>query len=241
MSYFTFYADLIGISSAYAASPEQAYLKLHEYYNDVFYGLTAYYADKPDRKVEMYSDSLVVTGDDPVEFLESISPVYMKLLSKGLLLRGGIVSGKLAFDIRMEAKNFPKKLPDSDILARCVALERKTKGARLVIEGSIALQILDNCPDWATLDGYASNPRRGVVGFVTQRSIIPLSDGTAFELLYPLLAGEDPQLIGRRIEEMDYMIAALPTAILIHYAETKRLLEHSQRRFADQSTEMPKV
>ena len=110
MNYFTFYADLVGISSAYEASPEQAYQKLHEYYNDVFFGLSAYYEGKQDRQVEMYSDSLVVSGDDPLEFLHTIAPVYMKLLSKGLLLRGGMVAGKLSFDIRMEAKNFQKRL-----------------------------------------------------------------------------------------------------------------------------------
>ena len=38
---FTFYADLVGISSLYAASPAAAYKKLNTYYNDVFYGLAS--------------------------------------------------------------------------------------------------------------------------------------------------------------------------------------------------------
>lgn len=81
MQTFTFYGDLVGISSAYEASPEGAYQKLHEYYNEMFVGLTAYYEGYPERHVEMFSDSIVVSGDDPLEFLCTIAPVYMKLLS----------------------------------------------------------------------------------------------------------------------------------------------------------------
>jgi len=69
MTEFTFYADLVGTSALYASSPDQAYRKLNEYYNEVFHGLSAYYTGNVNRKVEMYSDSLVVTGDDPQIFL----------------------------------------------------------------------------------------------------------------------------------------------------------------------------
>lgn len=233
MSDFTFYADLVGISSLYATSPRQAYKKLNEYYNEVFHGLSAYYRGSGTRRVEMYSDSLVVTGDDPHEFLTTLAPVYMKLLSKGLLARGGIVSGKLNFEMRITTDNFQKNLPDSDVLARCVSLERKVKGARIVIEKEIGEAYFKNYPDWLTLHGYVSNPRRGQKELVTQRSIVPLPDGSAFEFLYPVAATEDDTLIERRKDELDYMIGALPREVSAHHSETKRLLEHSQRRLLD--------
>ncbi len=233
MKTFTFYGDLVGLSSAYEASPEGAYQKLHEYYNEMFIGLSAYYEGSSDRYVEMFSDSIVVRGDDPIEFLCTIAPVYMKLLSKGLLMRGGIVTGKLKFDARMQRCNFEKKLPDSDILARCVALERKTKGARLVIEKSMAQALLSMIPEWLTLEGYASIPMHGDTTLTAQRSICPLPDGTAFELLYPVLANEEKDIILRRIKEMEYLIAALPKDISIHHSETTRLLEHSLWRITD--------
>jgi hypothetical protein len=40
---FTFYGDLVGISSLYAATPKGAYNALNDYYNIVFHGLDAYY------------------------------------------------------------------------------------------------------------------------------------------------------------------------------------------------------
>lgn len=233
MSDFTFYADLVGISSLYAASPQQAYEKLNEYYNEVFIGLDAYYRGSASRKVEMYSDSLVVSGDDLHEFLLTLAPLYMKLLSKGLMPRGGIASGRLNFDVRITAENFRKNLPDSDVLARCVALERKVKGARIVIESDIAKPYFDKHPDWLTLHGYASNPRRGDRVVVVQRSICPLPDGSAFEFLYPVTSAEEDILIEARKSELDYMIGALPKDVSVHHTETKRLLEHSQRRLND--------
>ncbi len=234
MSKFTFYADLVGMSSAYEASPDVAYELLNTYYNEVFHGLSAYYSGKAHRVVEMYSDSLTVTGDNLPEFLCTLSPVYMKLLSKGLLLRGGIASGPLDFDVRLTAANFQKKLPATNIIARCVALERKTKGARLAIESSLARELLAQHQEWLTLSGYALNPRKGESHLILQRAIVPLLDGTAFEVLYPVLAEEEPLLIDRRIQELEYLSQVLPRDVSIHHTETKRLLEHSKLRLEHQ-------
>jgi hypothetical protein len=234
MSDFTFYADLVGISSLYATSPHQAYEKLNEYYNEVFIGLDAYYRGSASRKVEMYSDSLVVSGDDLDEFLLTLAPLYMKLLSKGLMPRGGIAAGRLNFDMRITTENFRKNLPDSDVLARCVALERKVKGARIVIESGLAKPYFGQCQEWVTLHGYVSDPKRGDRDLVVQRSIVPLPDGSAFEILYPVIAAEEEIHIETRKSELDYMIGALPKDISVHHYETKRLLEHSQRRLKDQ-------
>jgi hypothetical protein len=236
MAHFTFYADLVGISSLYAASSDQAYKKLNEYYNVVFTGLSAFYDGKPNVQVEMFSDSIVIRGGQDVhEFINIISPVYVNLLSKGLLLRGAIVEGQLKYDARLTAENFVKQLPDSDVLARCVCLEKKVKGARLVIEKKIAEPFFTNHQDWLTLHGYSANRRGGDALAVMQRSIIPLPDGEAYELLYPIVAATDIQSLDKRIEELDYIISALPHEVSVHHAETKRLLEHSKIRLNDQS------
>lgn len=231
---FTYYADLVGISALYAASPAHAYEKLNEYYNTVFHGLNAYYYDSHTRrKVEMYSDSLVVPGDDPQLFLTTMAPVYMTLLSKGLLLRGGMVKGPLNFDVRITTQNFQKSLPDSDVLARCVALERKVKGARLVLSKDIAEPFFTEYSEWLTLHGYASNRRPGNADLALQRSIIPLPDGSAYELLFPVLALSEESIIDMRIKEMNYLIKQLPRDISNHHSETKALLIHGKERIKD--------
>ena len=230
---FTFYADLVGISALYAASPTHAYNKLNEFYNAVFYGLSAYYNGIPDRKVEMYSDSLIVSGDDPQLFLSTIAPVYMTLLSKGLLLRGGMVQGALSFDVRITTENFQKNLPNSDVLARCVALERKNKGARLLISAEVVEPFFECCRDWLTLPGYAINKRHGDEALLLQRSIVPTHDGYDYELLYPTLAHSEYVDIEKRIEELNYLIKQLPQDISKHYTDTRGLLMHSKERLAD--------
>lgn len=233
MSDFTFYADLVGISSLYATSPHQAYKKLSEYYTEVFIGLEPYYRVSASRRVEMYSDSLVVSGDNLRDFLVALAPLYMQLLSKGLMPRGGIAAGRLNFDMRITTENFRQNLPDSDVLARCVGLERKVKGARIVIESGLVNPYFNQCQEWVTLHGYLSDPKLGNRDFVLQRSIVPLPDGSAFEILYPIIGAAGDFLESRK-SELDYMIGALPKEMSAHHYETKRLLEHSQRRLKDQ-------
>lgn len=184
----------------------------------------------------MFSDSIVVRGGtDVCDFMGVIAPVYMSLLSKGLFLRGGIVEGKLEYDVRRTSENFQKRLPDSDVLARCAGFEKKVKGARLVIEKKIAHAFFNEHKDWLTLHGYSVNRRAGEKTFTAQRSIIPLADGTAYELLYPVMADSDIPTIDKRIGEFNYMIAALPHEVSVHYEETKKLLEHSKIRLNDQN------
>lgn len=234
---FTFYADLVGISALYAASPTHAYEKLNEYYNTVFHGLSAYYSGTTTRKVEMYSDSLVVSGDDPQLFISTMAPVYMTLLSKGLLLRGGMVLGHLDFDVRITTQNFQKSLPDSDVLARCVALERKVKGARFLLSTDIAEPFFHIIRKWLTLQGYAADRRPGISELLLQRSLVPLADGTAYELLFPVLALSDAETIKRRVEEMNYQIKQLPRDISTHHSDTKTLLLHSEERLKDHNAQ----
>jgi len=116
--------DLVGISSLYASSPKGAYNALNDYYNEVFFSLQDYYTGKVQRKIEMFSDCLIITGNDPDAFINSMSAVYGNLISKGLLLRGGMVTGSLDFDLSVTVSNFTKRLPSTDVLARAVSLER---------------------------------------------------------------------------------------------------------------------
>jgi hypothetical protein len=234
MSCFTYFGDLVGIKSLYATSPKQAYERLNEYYNTAFYGLTSYYDNHPDRKVEMYSDSIVVTGDSPELFIENLACVYVTLHGHGLFLRGGLVPGRLEWDVRIQADNYRKNLPKSDVLAQAVSLEQKVKGSRFIVHNEIAHQLLSCCPEWITLDGYARTPKIGDPDLRLQRSLIPLPDGSAYEVLYPVVASTEHANIERRISELNYMIAALPQEISVHHTETKRLYEHSRIRLAHQ-------
>jgi len=161
----------------------------------------------------------------------------MTLLKKGLLLRGGIVEGPLTFDLRITTSNFQKNLPNSDVLARCVAMEKKVKGARLVLSTEIAEPFFEVCLDWLTLQGYASDPHRGNADLLLQRSLVPLPDGSAYDLLFPVLALSEDAIIDKRIKEMNYLIKHLPRDISKHHLDTKALLRHSKVRIKDHNAQ----
>ncbi len=229
---FTYYGDLLGISNLYTGNPAKAYEALNQYDNEVYLGLEPYFQGHQSRQVEMFSDSLIVTGDDPVEFLSTMAPVYCNLLAKGLFLRGGIVEGLLEKDLRMTTSNFRKNLPTTDVLARAVRLEHKVKGARLVVEQKLALQLIQPQENWMTLVDYARDPKSGERDLLFQRAIVPLDDGSASEVLYPLLAELDDETVSRRVKELAYLKVATAPEIAKHYEETDRLLKHSRMRLA---------
>jgi len=230
--HFTYYGDLVGISSLYASSPQGAYNALNEYYNEVFSGLAAYYEGQDGRDVEMFSDSLVVRGDDPVSFIETMAPVYGNLLSKGLLLRGGMVSGKFSLDVRVTAKNFQKWLPDSDALARAAGMERIAKGARFLVESNLAVGMMSPRPSWLSPQGYFSDPQPGQKNLIFQRSLAPLGSGASWEVLYPVLAGIENIQIDSWIERLDYLALVAGDEFSKHHKETQALLRHSKIRLA---------
>jgi len=134
--HFTYLGDLLGISSLYRASQDNAYNSLNHFYNTVFTYLEPYYK-KRGVNVRMFSDSLIVTGPDPVAFIQTMAPIYIKLLSDGLMLRGVMVHGKLENERRVTRKNFQKFLPIDDSLARAAWLEKQVKGCRLIVEDAL--------------------------------------------------------------------------------------------------------
>lgn len=185
MDNFTFYGDLLGIASAYRLGAAAAYQKLDTFYNTVF-GRLEPLCDRPRGRihVQMFSDSLVVWGSGAKEILGQLQDVYLDLIGKNLLLRGAIVDGALEKEPRVEARNFRKFLPTNDTLARAVGLEKTVKGARLLIEPSLAGKLLNDHPAWLTVEGYLENVNYDVPRSDILRRICPTPSGTSHELLY---------------------------------------------------------
>jgi hypothetical protein len=237
--HFTYLGDLVGISSLYASSPEGAYNALNDYYNEVFFGLQDYYTDKEQRKIEMFSDCLIITGDDPDAFIKSMSAVYGNLISKGLLLRGGMVTGSLDFDMRVTASNFKKRLPSTDVLARTVSLERMVKGARFLVESAIAERFMAPHPAWLTPQGYINDPQSGRKELVVQRSLCTLPNGGAWEVIYPVLSEIEEVQISSWIEKVGYLSSVAGDEGGRHYLETRKLLEHARVRLGHHRGHIP--
>jgi len=105
---FTFYGDLLGISGYYKLSPKIAKDKLDAFYNTVFFSLSEYCHQHDDVHVHMFSDSMLFYGDDAIPALEQLQRVYVKLIHKGLLLRGAIVNGKQASKFELSSVTLKK-------------------------------------------------------------------------------------------------------------------------------------
>jgi len=157
---FTYYGDLLGTSGFYKLGTKNAYNKLDDFYRTTFDHLSDY-CDNHEAEVQanLFSDSLVIWGEDHRAILKILNRLYQELIKQGLLLRGSIVKGKLKFEPRFELKNFVKQLPKTDVLARALGLEGSFKGARLIIESPLAEELFEGTPNWATIDGYFRNIR----------------------------------------------------------------------------------
>ena len=232
---FTYYGDLLGISGYYKLSPDLAKNKLSDFYNTVFSDLSNY-CNNRQVCVHMFSDSLLIYGDDPIQALEELHHVYVKLIHKGLLLRGAIVNKKLKFQIRTELENFTKQLPGDDALARAVGLESSKKGARLLIEPELAESILANYPEWLTIEGYVNNqhkcPYRNLSYQDIKRKIIPTPKLDSYELLYFWIRSDEHHDIDYniKIENLNEIKDMLGESISIHYRETINLLRRCNKR-----------
>jgi hypothetical protein len=178
---------LLGISGLYKLSPQITYEKLNEFYNTTFFSINSNWINQCNGQIMMFSDSFFMWGDDAEGALHELSLLYIKLLHKGLLLRGAIVKGKLEFDPRLQREDFQKFLPKDDTLARAVGLESTHKGARLLIESTLANQLLERIPSWTTAHGYIQNtcPNNPFIQYESMlRRIAPTPEGFCYELLY---------------------------------------------------------
>lgn len=230
---FTYYGDLLGISSLYKLSPAIAKKKLNDFYNTVFITIGAWAKNK-SIDVLMFSDGLLIYGNGAVEALDKLSLVYLKLIQKGLLLRGSIVKQKLDFEPRLTYDNFQKMLPKDDTLARAVGLSSTQKGARFLVEIDLARNIFKNNPDWLTHDGYVKSAQNNIPYESILRRICPTPDNTAYEVLYfwgvsdeISLRSQNHKELRLQLEEIRRMVRKYISG---HYEDTVALLKRCETR-----------
>lgn len=229
---FTFYGDLLGISSNYNLDPTLAYSKLNDFYNTSFSNLKDYCNAYPHSKVFMFSDSILFYGENPIAAIKQLQNLYLSLLSKNLLLRGAIVKDKLDFEPRFELKNFEKRLPINDTLAKAVSLESMYKGSRLIIDTSLALELLDEIPQWKTQEGFISSPNIESINSEFLKRITATPENRNYEYLYFWCSShhncEFDELKKRKeLEEISKMV---DPGISIHYKDTVELIKRSNYR-----------
>lgn len=230
---FTYYGDLLGISGYYRLSADQAYKRLNEFYNTTFSCLSDYCNSNTNVKIFMFSDSLLISGDDEQEILSELQKLYLKLINKGLLLRGALVKRKLIFDSRLELDNFRKELPENDTLARAVGLEQTQKGSRLLIENSLVEILLERHPYWMTHEGYFQNIRSDISVDCRCRRICPTPDNKTYEFLYFWMRNSDlnnENQLATIKEQLVELSNIFTEDIAVHYKETLRLFKQCIRR-----------
>ncbi len=234
---FTYWGDLLGISGYYRLNPTVAKKKLDDFYNTTFNSLSDYCESHTELKVFMFSDGLLIYGEDALSVLKELNKVYVKLIHEGLLLRGGMVKGKLEFEPRYTLENFRKQLPRDNTLARAVGLEKAKKGARLLLERELAADLLVSYPDWLTHEGYVRNPlagrRQEPIDSILRR-IAPTPEQDHYECLYFWVCHQDIHHNGidyaEKIKELEAIRAMLTDNIAKHYKETVALLKRCQKR-----------
>ena len=236
---FTFYGDLLGISSLYKLSATVAHEKLNEFYNTTFFSLDDGWEQENNVRTLMFSDSLIITGGATAETaLNQLLLVYMNLLHKGILLRGAIVGGELAFEPRITRDSFQKFLPQDDTLARAAGLEGTQKGARLLIEPALARELLTNEQDWLTQEGYVRNVRGTSHPSYENilRRVCPTPDGSCYELLYFWVCDRDLNHhttdYNRKRNELSEIKKMVRDDLGVHYSETINLLSRCESRHA---------
>jgi hypothetical protein len=235
---YTFYGDLLGVGGLYGLSPKVAAEKLNEFYNTVFLNLDEAWQRRTRAQVMMFSDSFFMWSDSDEEgALTQLGWLYLKLLHKGLLLRGSIVDGTLRFEPRLERRNFEKRLPRDDTLARALVLEKSHKGARLLIESRLAVRMLRRNVSWQSADGYIREPRPRnphVPYESSLRRISPTPEGGCYEYLH--FWAPERQLNHDRTDyaatrrELRAIGKMLSDTAGMHYRETVRLLGRCQSR-----------
>ncbi len=245
---FTYYGDLLGVSSFYRLSPEIAYRRINDFYDTTFNTLSNFLDEHKDSiNVVMFSDSILMWGNDARGALIELHRLYNQLLTKGLYLRGAMVDGKLLNDPRFELKNYKNSLlPSNDTLARAVGLEKTQKGARFLIENKLAQKILsDHYTDWLLNEGYIQNPGKPSSSMADPlRRIAPTPDCIAYEFLYfwsclPNIerTPADYSLMRKQLESASKMTSRV---FAEHYEETLELITRCEERQNFTKEQLPK-
>ena len=239
---FTYYGDLLGVSNYYRQNPEMAYNRLNVFYSTTFNYLRPFCRKNCDVHVNMFSDSILIWGNNAAEIIKQLQGLYIKLISKQLFFRGAIVSGTLEWDPRIVLDNFSKLLPINDKLARAVGLEKTQKGARLLIEKSLAVQLLEPVDIWLTPDGYQQNINPNISIDDMRRRICLTPDHETYEYLYfwrthnPI--GNDGYKLNQVIKKLTAISEDFKDDIAVHYTETSNLYKRCQSRKEDTANKM---
>ena len=231
---FTYYGDLLGVSNYYRIDPDIAYDKLNFFYKETYNVLRDIERKKRneyDFEVFLFSDSIFITGTLLESTLRHLSYLYSILFNNNLLLRGAIVHGRLTFDPRIELRNIIKHLPKEDVLFRVVELEKRNKGARLVMEKKLAHLLLPK--KWYTTEGYfkeridPSIPKDSLL-----RKIRTTPSWSAYEFLWPLI--DIQEFNGRQvkfyytdfIKKINHLKRIVPEEALLNIKETKKMFDN---------------
>ena len=226
---FTFYGDLLGIATAYNLGATIAYRKLNDFYNIVFHHLEPICIENPGKiSVQMFSDSVVIWGEGTLLIMTCLLDIYPELLRHNLLLRGALVDGALEKEPRIEIADFRKFLPANDTLARAVGLEKTVKGARLLIESSVATRLLADRQSWLTVESYNDDLCPAIPLGSPLRRICPLPSGTSYELLY--FWERDNGLDKKFDKKFRDTAEFYEPAVVEHFRETMGVFKRSQHR-----------
>lgn len=229
---FTYYGDLLGIGNYYKLSPAVAQNKLSEFYNECFHTIRNHvHQSDLDNRIEMFSDSLFVIGDDAIEGLRLLGILYSNLIRKDLLLCGAMVKGKLAFKPRVTINNFRKRLPKDDTLAKAAGLEKSQKGSRLLIENSLVQEMMTPCTDWMTNEGYLRTKQNTPVDDDVLRRIAPTPDSKGYEYLYYWTTGIEVSEFKERAKHISRLVSFLDSPGKEHLQETAKVIARSKARF----------
>lgn len=221
---FTFYGDLLGISQIYRISKSAALEKLNLFYNESFTTLRG----DLGINVEMFSDSLIISGNDALSVVSDIGNLYSNLLRQGILLRGAMIHGELRYQVRLTRDNFKKRLPEDDSLARVVALEKSEAGARFIIDSLLAEEFFKCQPSWKTHEGYVQS--KATAGHDALRRICPTPNNSNYEYLYYWTEGIGDQEYFDRIKALKEIMPTIDCKARKHYKETIALIQRCQHR-----------
>lgn len=230
---FTYYGDLLGVSNYYKISQDEAYSKLDFFYNTVSNIFKDLSRSDTTFKIFLFSDSIFITGAILETTLKRLSYLYSTLFQNNILIRGGIVAGKLGFDPRVGIDGLSKKLPTTDVLFRVVELEKRNKGNRILIEKSLAQQILP--PSWLTPAGIINNDMPSISKSDIRRKIKLCPNWSSYEYLWPLI-DEDEFPIGNKVKliykeyvnKLKLFKRIFPEESAANILETKRMINSIQ-------------
>ena len=212
-------------------SPVVAQLKLQEFYSETFNILKDFVAQNNKNSVEMFSDSLFVVGADPFVGLKLLGLLNTKLLKKDILLRGAMVKGTLEFEPRVTIKNFSKRLPKDDILAKAAGLEKSHKGARLLIENKLVEILMAECPNWLTNSGYFRTKNKQPLNHRLLRKIAPTPDDQSYEYLYFWTDDIQSSDFSNRTKHLLKIASLQESPGNEHYQATSKLITRCEARY----------